>query len=876
MGSGELEELRRQIDEMIGKGWIKPSESEFGAPVLFVPKKGGKLRMCIDYRRLNRITRKNAFPLPRIDDLLDVAGGCKVFSKIDLKSGYHQIEVDPADQHKTAFKTRDGLYEFTVMPFGLTNAPATFQSLMDKVLRHQINQFVVVYLDDILIFSKSMEEHMRHLEEVMQILKDAQLHLNLEKCAEAIKRHFEKLGMHGEPGKGNYKWKCQDCELVFPGTAKSCAEHFKSTTKGPRSNINRLGGRLSAEEREKRELGRLEGIALVLGKAVTPALSQDCPSNVEGTYEPEGEEESSSPQPLQNRVNTGLSTTANVRKYFLRMIEKVRDAERSFIPVKYDTQRTKRLDMSRARVEEGVLRQQRSWARTGCMLQLDGWTDIRGIPHLNVMVSFPTGVLFCHVPCAAHCLDLMLHDIGKIEWVAETVTKANDMVKFVMNHQRVRDVYYIHAGGRQLLRPAATRFATNFHMLDRLKKQRKALVAMVTDDMWTATLVPHAQRSTLHEMEDIILDAAGSWDLVNKAINVVYDIVLLLTLMDGNGPTISKFYANMDRIVERLRVNKDLKMDQRDEIEVMVMRRWNAMTTPLHCAALFLDPEYRSSEPHKDAEIQDGFYTWVYTWLKGASQKVCDQVEYEVNCWVHNIGKFSSQVAMDAARMQNPAAWWKRWCNEPQHLQPHAIRLLGQGSSASGCERNWSLFAAIHTKQRNGLAPETMHKLVYSKWNMRLLDMLQQMLERAKDLIELDDPPTEEEQKEAKERVKVAERRLKSLTSAGDNVVPPADGGDDEDGDEAVVPCRKECNLEEIEEGQHGDCRGLTKANNFLIKRTQTDVRRKARTLGTEERMHAHKKGGGDTLPHGAATTTPQKETGTSSAQPDSSTPKKN
>ncbi|GBG80922.1 hypothetical protein CBR_g31478 [Chara braunii] len=181
MSSSELEELRRQIDDMIGKGWMKPSESEFGAPVLFVPKKGGKLRMCIDFRGLNTITRKNAYPLPRIDDLLDDAGGCKVFSKIDLKSGYHQIEVDPADQHKTTFKTRNGLYEFTVMPFGLTNAAATFQSLMDKVFRNQINRFVVVYLDDILIFSKSMEEYVRHLEEVLQILKDVQLHLNLEK-----------------------------------------------------------------------------------------------------------------------------------------------------------------------------------------------------------------------------------------------------------------------------------------------------------------------------------------------------------------------------------------------------------------------------------------------------------------------------------------------------------------------------------------------------------------------------------------------------------------------------------------------------------------------------------------------------------------------
>ncbi|GBG84158.1 hypothetical protein CBR_g38132 [Chara braunii] len=447
--------------------------------------------------------------------------------------------------------------------------------------------------------------------------------------------------------------------------------------------------------------------------------------------------------------------------------------------------------------------------------------------------TFP---MIFHVLCVAHCFDLVLHDVGKMEWVARTVGKANDLVKFINNHQRVRDVYCIHSGGRQLLRPATTRFATNFHMFDRLRKQRKALVAMVTtDERWTTTLVPHAQRSTFHEMEDVLLDAAGFWKNVNKAINAVYDIVLLLKVVDGNGPTISRVYAKMDRIVERLRVNKDLTAEDREEIEVMVMRRWNAMTTPLHCAALFLDPEYRTSEPHNDPEIQDGFYTWVYTWLKGSPQEVCDEVEYEVDCWVQNIGKFISQATMDAAR----------------------------------CERNWSLFAAIHSKERNALAPETVHKLVYTKWNMRVLDSLQRMPERAKDLVEWDDPPTEEKQKEAKERVKLAERRLKSLTSVGDDVVPPVDGGGDEDGDEAAVPCREECNLEEIEEGHCGDWRGLTKAGNFLVKRSQTEVQRRARTLGTEEHMRAHRKGGGDTLPHGAATTAPQKETGTSSAQSD-------
>ncbi|GBG75506.1 hypothetical protein CBR_g20137 [Chara braunii] len=424
------------------------------------------------------------------------------------------------------------------------------------------------------------------------------------------------------------------------------------------------------------------------------------------------------------------------------------------------------------------------------------------------------------------------------------------MVKFVMNHQRVRDVYYIHSGGRQLLRPAATHFATNFHMLDSLKKQRKALVAMVTDDMWTTMLVPHAQRSTLYEMEDIILDAAGFWDLVNKAIDVVYDIVLLLKLVDGNGPTISKVYAKMERIVERLRVNQDLTVDQRDEIEVMVMHRWNAMTTPLHCATLFLGPEYRSSEPHKDAEIQDGFYTWVYTWLKGASQEVCDQVEYEVNCWVQNIGKFSSQVAMDAAHKQKPTAWWKRGAMSYNTCSPMPFDYWGKGR----------LLQAV-----KGIGA----------FSQQFTPKSAMMPERAKYLIEWDDPLTEEEQKEAKERVKVAERRLKSLTSAGDNVVPPADGGDVEDGNEVVVPCREECNLEEIEEGQHGDWSGLTKAGNFAIKSFQTDVRRKARTLGTEKHMRAHKKGGGDTLPHGAATIVPQKETRTSSAKPDPQRPKK-
>ncbi|GBG64096.1 hypothetical protein CBR_g40544 [Chara braunii] len=177
-----LKELRKQLDELLEKGWIRPSSSPFGAPVLFVPKKEGELRMCIDYGGLDAATVKNAEPLPRIDDLLDRVQGAEYFSKIDLKSGYHQIEVHPDDQYKTAFRTRYGHYEFIVMPFGLTNAPATFQRCMNELFRPWLDRFVVVYLDDILVFSKTLQEHQAHLRQVLEKQRGANFKINAKKC----------------------------------------------------------------------------------------------------------------------------------------------------------------------------------------------------------------------------------------------------------------------------------------------------------------------------------------------------------------------------------------------------------------------------------------------------------------------------------------------------------------------------------------------------------------------------------------------------------------------------------------------------------------------------------------------------------------------
>ena len=182
MAPNEMKELKKQIEELLEKGFIRPSVSPWGAPVLFVKKKDGSLRLCIDYRELNKVTVKNKYSLPHIDDLLDQLSGAQIFSKIDLRSGYHQLRVRAEDIPKTAFRTRYGHYEFLVMPFGLTNAPAVFMDYMNRVFRQYLDQFVVVFIDDILVYSKSLEEHERHLRIVLNILKDKRLYAKLSKC----------------------------------------------------------------------------------------------------------------------------------------------------------------------------------------------------------------------------------------------------------------------------------------------------------------------------------------------------------------------------------------------------------------------------------------------------------------------------------------------------------------------------------------------------------------------------------------------------------------------------------------------------------------------------------------------------------------------
>ncbi|GJR00030.1 putative reverse transcriptase domain-containing protein [Tanacetum coccineum] len=212
LAPSEMKELAEQLQELMDKGFIRLSSSPWGAPVLFVKKKDGSFRMCIDYRELNKLTVKNRYPLPRIDDLFDQLQGSSIYSKIDLRSGYHQLRVREEDIPKTAFRTRYGHYEFQVMSFGLTNAPAVFMDLMNRVCKPYLDKFVIVFIDDILIYSKSKKEHEEHLRQILKLLKKEELYAKFSKCEFWISRvQFSRVqflghvidcrGIHVDPAK---------------------------------------------------------------------------------------------------------------------------------------------------------------------------------------------------------------------------------------------------------------------------------------------------------------------------------------------------------------------------------------------------------------------------------------------------------------------------------------------------------------------------------------------------------------------------------------------------------------------------------------------------------------------------------------------------
>ncbi|GKC18452.1 putative reverse transcriptase domain-containing protein [Tanacetum coccineum] len=207
LAPSEMQELSNQLQELSDRGFIQPSTSPWGALILFVKKKYGSFRMCIDYRELNKHTIKNRYPLPRIDDLFDQLQGSSVYSKIDLRSCYHQLRVRDEDIPKTTFRTRYRHYEFQVMPFGLTNAPVVFMDLMNRVCKPYLDKFVIVFIDDILIYSRNKEEHVNHLRIILELLKKEKLYAKFSKCdfwiriVQFLGHLIDSQGLHVDPAK---------------------------------------------------------------------------------------------------------------------------------------------------------------------------------------------------------------------------------------------------------------------------------------------------------------------------------------------------------------------------------------------------------------------------------------------------------------------------------------------------------------------------------------------------------------------------------------------------------------------------------------------------------------------------------------------------
>nr|GFA81201.1 putative reverse transcriptase domain-containing protein [Tanacetum cinerariifolium] len=256
LAPSELKELSDQLKELSEKGFIRPSSSPWGAPVLFVKKKDGSFRMCIDYRELNKLTVKNRYPLPRIDDLFDQLQGSSVYSKIDLWSGYHQFRIREEDIPITAFWTRYGHFEFQVMPFGVTNAPAVFMDLMNRVCKPYLDKFVIVFIDDIMIYSKSKEDHEEHLKTILELLKNEKLYAKFLKCDFWLKStHFlghviDNDGVHVDPTKveavrnwsapttpTKYEWGMEDAEAFQTLKQKLCSAPILALPEGTENFI---------------------------------------------------------------------------------------------------------------------------------------------------------------------------------------------------------------------------------------------------------------------------------------------------------------------------------------------------------------------------------------------------------------------------------------------------------------------------------------------------------------------------------------------------------------------------------------------------------------------------------------------------------------
>ncbi|GBG68867.1 hypothetical protein CBR_g3564 [Chara braunii] len=527
--------------------------------------------------------------------------------------------------------------------------------------------------------------------------------------SEAVKKHFTEVGDSGRADKGNKQRICNYCDKPVAGTESRARDHFCCNyfnkpvagtasrardhfLKGSRCDVERLRAVVPREEYSRRVKGRLAAgseLGAVTRETAEGGSSED--DNEQRTVEGGVVDRSKSAVGLRHATpqsstgvvglcQTTMEDSAAVitaheqtqrtvddwmtaecipfnmmrSEYWDKMVHALVTAPKGFRYTKFETARTKRVEVTRGRVAMRVEELRQEWPTTCCMLQLDGSTDRRQRPHINVMVSFPKGSIFWRsvcmsgrnksasayygilkraieeigaeavvgvvmdnvavcaaagrmveadhphifsVPCTTHSLDLIFESFAKITWVGEVIKRASEVAKFFTNLSR----------GLYL-----------------------PLRACLTDDDWKPAIVHTSQHELFVRVTHAIFDDTF-WADIEKVMQMSKNLLKLLKKVDGAGPTISKVYARMDSAVEKLRESRHFMEAEKDELEAIVMRHWNTTTSPLHCAALFLDLECRALQPESDAEIVDGFWTWLYSWCKEAAYR---EVDAEVCSWI--------------------------------------------------------------------------------------------------------------------------------------------------------------------------------------------------------------------------------------------------
>ncbi|GBG46204.1 hypothetical protein CBR_g79615 [Chara braunii] len=640
---------------------------------------------------------------------------------------------------------------------------------------------------------------------------------------EAVKNHFTEVGDSGRADKGNKQRICNYCDKPLAGTASRARDHF---LKGSRCDVERLRGVVPREEYSRRVKGRLAArseLGAVTGETAEGRSSEDDPV-----------------------VHSA---------YWDKMVHALMNAPKGFRYAKFETARTKRVEVTRGRVGMRVEELRQEWPTTGCMLQLDGWTDRRQRPHINVMVSFPKGSIFWRsvcmsgrnkgasayygilkraiqeigaeavvgvvmdnaavcaaagrmveadhphifsVPCTAHSLDLIFESFAKITWAGEVIKRASEVAKFFTNLSRVWDLLLHYSNGSVVAKPGATRFATNFIMLSSLQGLYLPLRACLTDDDWKPAIVHTSQHELFVRVTHAIFDDTF-WADIEKVMQTSENLLDLLKKVDGAGPTISKV----------------------------------------------------ASRPESDAEIVDRFWTWLYSWCKEAAYR---EVDAEVCSWIEGTGRHTTENARTQAHTMQPARWWRKWCSDMPILQKQAVRLLGQGSSSSSCERNWSLFERIHSRLRNNLGAVKLSTLVFNRWNQHLLDFLTKKSKVDDAAKWEEDEPVEDLKRDeiaSDARLRLGEwrARLRGTHSVHDEAE-----NNDSDSDEQDIPVqaqqtavaeevtiqhrRLRSKLFELERELNESWRKATKASKFLARQHLHDLDQATRTMTLE---HANK-----------------------------------